>query len=308
MQCTSLLVLAAGMGSRYGGCKQIDPVGPNRETILDYSLYDAWKSGFTRAVLVIRRGMEDDLRERLQPRLQGRLALDFAFQDIDDLPAQVSPSTLTGREKPWGTGQAVWSARKTIEEPFATVNADDFYGRETFRIMADFLRRPKPGKAIPAYALAGYRLAATLSPHGTVSRGICRIEPTTGSLLRIDEQTGIFIGRQGQPAIAQTDGGERLLPPEAWASLNAWAFTPEVLPQLGERFEQFLGRHGSDPTAEFYLPTAVGDLIDSRACRVEVLPTPAAWRGVTYREDKPLLQEYIMELIRKGIYPNRLFD
>lgn len=306
----ALLILAAGLGSRYGGCKQIDPVGPNDEIILDYSLYDAWKSGFTSAILVVREGMAEPLRQRLEPRLQQRLKLGFANQDNYDLPeTEGQQPTIVKRKKPWGTGHAVWAARHSINQPFAVVNADDFYGRETFQLMADFLRSTETGVSAESetYALAAYQLATTLSDHGTVSRGICQVDPETGLLKNIREQTGISRGSDGKPVIQDNDGQKHLLPADTWVSLNSWAFTPEIFRQLEKKFNIFLITHGKSVDKEFYLPEALNGMIRNQECRIKVLPTPSQWFGVTYKDDKASVQEHIRKLIRADFYPEKLW-
>ncbi len=305
-QNPALLVLAAGLGSRYGGCKQIESVGPdNNEIILDYSLYDAWQCGFQRAVLVVRPGVEEWLRDVLQPRWQARVSLHFVEQKLDDLPAGIDLSRLAPREKPWGTGHAVWSARQSLREPFMAVNADDFYGRETFRLLADFLRREGNDGESPLYALAGYRLAATLSPHGSVARGICEVDENTGYLLGIREQTGISLDPDGRPSVTGEEE-TRYLEPGTCVSLNAWAFTPSFLSRLEERLAAFLGRCGDEPKTEFYLPSAVGELMEQGRCRVRVLPTFSPWFGMTYKQDLELVRGQIKKLIEQGVYPAEL--
>ncbi len=306
----TLLVLAAGMGSRFGGCKQIEAVGPNGEIILGYSLYDAWKAGFSRAVLVVRKEIESWLRENLCRRWGGRVDLSFVEQRLDDLPRGTDVSVAVSREKPWGTGHAVWSARKAVAEPFMVVNADDFYGRETYQMVAQFLRSEEidqgEKKSRPVYGLAGYRLAKTLSPHGAVARGVCRVEERTDELIDIEEVTGIEQDDSGMPIKKEEGGVARGLDPNTCVSLNAWAFTPSFFGGLEERFKAFLEKRGEDCKAEFYLPAAVSELKEDSQCRVRVLHTPADWFGMTYKDDLPQVRNHIRKNIKAGVYPREL--
>lgn len=290
----SLLVLAAGMGSRYGGLKQIDPVGPAGETMLDYSVFDALRAGFTRIVFVIRRDFEERFRESIASKYTGRVAVDFVFQSIDALPAGFT--FPPGREKPWGTGHATWCARAEVHEPFAVINADDFYGADSFRQLAKFLSGAKPREA----AMVGFRLGNTLSEAGAVSRGICTVD-SHNQLLSVTECVGIV-------AADTVPGGS--LVPETMVSMNCWGFTPAIFAQLDREFRAFLeGPALSAPTkAEFYLPAAVSNLISRGELHAEVLPTESQWFGVTYREDKPKVVASIQALVAAGVYPERLWS
>lgn len=304
---TTLLILAAGLGSRYGGLKQIDPVGPNNATILDYSLYDAWKSGFNTATLVIQPHMEQQMRERFEPRLAGRMTLQFAHQTLDDIPKKFTPPE--NRQKPWGTGHAVRAARNTVKTPFAVINADDFYGRESFTLLNRFLRTSQnttDNPDTPTYVIAAYRLASTLSPHGSVSRGVCT-ENNNGFLVHVEEKTDIHLDTDGVPVCDNGDGTTSHLAPETPVSLNTWGFSPTFFDQLETLFHEFLEAHGQEPRTEFYLPAAVADLIRSGKAQVKVEHTPETWFGVTYREDKPQVQQQIAEKIQQGIYPENLW-
>ncbi|WP_414662586.1 nucleotidyltransferase family protein [Horticoccus sp. 23ND18S-11] len=289
----SLVVLAAGMGSRYGGLKQIDPVGPGGETVLDYAVYDALRAGFDRIVFVIRRDFEALFREKIGARYAGRAAVDYVFQSLDALPAGSVPPA--GREKPWGTGHAVWCARAAIRGGFAVINADDFYGADSFRQLADFLR----GKTTTdtGYAMVGFRLANTLSEHGTVARGVCSSD-RTGALSSIVEQTGI--------AAADVGAGKKYTGEEI-VSMNCWGFTPAFFAGLDAQFRAFLAERGSELKAEFYLPAAVSTLIARGEATVRVLPTESTWFGVTYREDKPRVEAAIVGLVQAGLYPAKLW-
>ncbi len=296
----SLLVLAAGMGSRYGGLKQLDPVGPSGELLLDYAVFDAARAGFGRVVFVIRRDFEAEFREKIGARYAGSVAVDYAFQSVDALPSGFAPPA--GREKPWGTGHAVWCAREAVRENFAVINADDFYGAEALQKLGEFLRKPS-ASATPAkksaveFALVGYRLAGTLSEHGAVSRGVCAVGPDEG-LESITEQTGI--------ASADVGPGRKYSGNET-VSMNCWGFTPAVFPLLDAQMAEFFRQHGGEAKAEFYLPAAVSAMLGQVGTAVRVLSTKSTWFGVTYREDRPRVQSALAELVRSGEYPERLF-
>ncbi len=273
----ALVVLAAGMGSRYGGLKQLDPVGPHGEIILDYSVRDAIAAGFGKVVFVIRREMADLFRETVGVRYEGTVEVAYAFQELDSLPdARVSPS---GRTKPWGTGQAVLSAASVVREPFAVINADDYYGPSGFQALSGFLS----GKTSGHYAMVGYRLDRTLSENGSVSRGICAVDGE-GRLLEITERTAIVRGAdgvivaEGKPPVELT-GAEPV-------SMNFWGFTPDLFESLLVLFEEFLEERGTDLKAEFYLPAAVSSVIGRGDATVSVLTSRDSWLGLTYPEDK----------------------
>lgn len=292
----TLLVLAAGMGSRYGGLKQIDPVGPSGETVLDYAVHDALRAGFGRVVFIIRRDFEEVFRTQIGAKYAGRIAVDYVFQALDALPAGFTPPP--GREKPWGTGHAVWCARDAIREPFAVINADDFYGADSFARLGRFLSALPASPATPApFAMVGFRLANTLSEHGSVARGICTAG-TDGRLVSIVEHTGILPEEIGP--------GKKYSGAEI-ASLNCWAFTPALFAGLDAQLRAFLTERGREPKAEFYLPAAVSTMIQQGTATVQVLPTESSWFGVTYREDKPRVVASIAALVQAGQYPARLF-
>jgi NDP-sugar pyrophosphorylase family protein len=292
----TLLVLAAGMGSRYGGLKQIDPVGPSGETVLDYAVFDALRAGFGRVVFVIRRDFEEVFREKIGAKYAGRVRVDYVFQALEALPAGRTPPV--GREKPWGTGHAVWCAREAVREPFAVINADDFYGVDSLTQLGRFLGRANASSAQPAeFAMVGFRLANTLSEHGAVSRGICAAGPD-GQLRSIEEHTGILASEVGA---GKKYSGEEI------ASMNCWGFTPAIFMGLDAQFREFLATRGGEAKAEFYLPAAVSTMIARREATVRVLPTESAWFGVTYREDKPRVMSAIAELVASGSYPAKLF-
>ncbi|HVM59972.1 MAG TPA: sugar phosphate nucleotidyltransferase [Verrucomicrobiae bacterium] len=290
----TLVVMAAGMGSRYGGLKQIDPVGPSGETIIDYSVYDAVRAGFARLVFVIRRDIEAPFREAVGRRFETRIAVDYAFQELANLPQGFS--VPEGRTKPWGTTHAILQAEELVNEPFAVINADDFYGRESFQVMGGFLRSGSTD-----YSMVGYTLRNTLSEHGSVTRGVCECDPqdylrTIVELLKIE--------RQGNGVLA--DG--RVLTGDELASMNFWGFTPLVFPQLRERFYEFMRRHGRELKSECFIPTTVNELVAAGVGRVKVLRTPSSWFGVTYQEDKPRVTAGIRQLIARCEYPQKLWE
>jgi dTDP-glucose pyrophosphorylase len=272
----TLVVLAAGMGSRYGGLKQLDPVGPDGEILLDYSVDAALVAGFNKVVFVIRREMLDLFRETVGMRYEGRVVVEYAFQELEPLPGgRVSPS---GRTKPWGTGHAVLAVASCVREPFAVINADDYYGTSGYAGLAEFLRNSSGGH----YAMVGYLLGKTLSEHGSVSRGICR-EDEGGYLIDITERTAIArtargIVAEGNPPV-ELDGSEP-------TSMNFWGFTPDLFNHLERLFDEFLEERGNDPKAEFYLPAAISSLIASGEVSVRLLRSGDSWMGLTYPEDR----------------------
>ena len=295
----TLLVLAAGIGSRYGGLKQIDPVGPAGETIIDYSIFDALRAGFGKLVFVIRKDIEQQFREIVGARFEKRIATEYVFQSLEDIPPRFT--VPAGRTKPWGTTQAILLAASVIHEPFAAINADDFYGADGYRELARHLT-----SGTPDYAMVGFILRNTLSDFGSVARGVCQVADD-GYLLHIVELTKIE--RDGDGA-RNTDAAGRVttLSGDEPVSLNMWGFTPRVFDQLRERFENFLEGNASDLKAECYSPSTVGELVQSGEARVRVLHTRDSWFGVTYREDRPRVIESIRRLIGDGLYPERLWS
>lgn len=298
----ALLVLAAGMGSRYGGLKQIDPVGPAGETVLDYSVYDALAAGFGKLVFVIRRDFEAAFRENVGRRFESRADVRYVFQELTRLPG--GHAAPPSREKPWGTGHAVWCARDAIAEPFAVINADDFYGADSFRQLGQFLAAA-PGPARPARcAMVGFTLTNTLSEFGAVSRGICTVAPD-GRLVDVREATGIeraHVAACGADAASATYTGREIV------SMNCWGFTPAILPSLEHQLGAFLAARGGELKSEFYIPSAVTGLIASGEATVTVLPTASAWFGVTYREDRPRVVASLAALVQAGVYPAALWS
>src|ERR1700677_1431671 len=286
----TLLVLAAGMGSRYGGLKQIDPVGPSGETMLDYAVYDAIRAGFGRVVFLIRMEFEDAFQNAVVAKYAGRISAEFVFQSVAEVPGGCA--VPVGRERPWGTGHAVWCARAALDGPFAVINADDFYGATSYLRLARFLATAEGSR----YAIVGFRLANTLSESGTVSRGVC--SGRDGLLSSIVEETAI--------AKADVGPGRRFSGREI-VSMNLWGFTPSIFGGLEEGLRSFLAAKGSDPRAEFYLPTAVSDLVAAGRASVEVLPSEEDWFGITYKEDRPKVVEAIARRVQGGAYPTNLF-
>ena len=292
------------MGSRYGGLKQLDPMGPSGETLLDYSVFDALRAGFGRVVFVIRRDFEEQFRTAVGRKFEARTTVDYVFQDLDALPGGIQrPAT---RQKPWGTGHAIWCAREVVQEPFAAINADDFYGAGAYRALAGFFAdapAPDPGAPAP-FAMVGYQLDRTLSEHGTVARGVCVVD-AAGHLQGVEECTGI--GRTtepGSPIISpRHDGTTAEFSGAETVSMNFWGFTPAIFGLLEAGLENFLHANLDDPKAEYYIPLAVAEFIAAGSARVRVLPTDAAWFGVTYREDKPVVAASLAALVQAGDYP-----
>lgn len=293
----TLLVLAAGMGSRYGGLKQMDPIGANGETIIDYSIYDAMRAGFQNVVFVIRRDIERQFREMIGARFEKKLPVEYVFQELDKIPPTFS--VPANRTKPWGTGHAILMASDVIRGPFAAINADDFYGANSFRVLAGHLMA---GTA--DFAMVGFILRNTLSEFGSVARGVCR---TSGDsfLESVTEMTKIERAHAGVTA-AGRDGSRLQLTGDETVSMNMWGFTPSLFEKLGERFEAFLRKYGNEEKSEFYIPSAINEIVQAKRARVKVLRTPDCWFGVTYREDRPFVVNGIRGLIGRGEYPEKL--
>jgi UTP-glucose-1-phosphate uridylyltransferase len=298
---TTLVLLAAGMGSRYGGVKQIDGVGPNGEAIIDYSIYDALRVGFTDLCFVVRADIEDAVREFFAGKFPDTIRVTYAIQSLDDIPG--GTPAPAGREKPWGTSHAVYAARHVVESPFAVINADDFYGRDAYKTLHAYLAALSNSET--DYAMVGYRLEETLSPHGTVSRGICR-KDADGFLESITEHKKIA-QTDGRITDTGEDGSTEELQPDDVASMNMFGFTPAVFAQIEGEFAAFVRRSGSDPRAEFYIPDLMTRLIAAGEAQMRVLSTTARWFGMTYREDRDMVQERIREYVEAGIYPKNLW-
>jgi UTP-glucose-1-phosphate uridylyltransferase len=295
----TLLVMAAGMGSRYGGLKQIDPVGPNGETIIDYSIYDAMRAGFGKLVFIIRHDIEAQFREIIGGRFEKRIAVEYVFQELDKLPPGFT--VPPGRTKPWGTTHAILMAADAVREPFAAINADDFYGAEGYRLLAQHF-----ASGSRDYAMVGFILRNTLSDFGSVARGVCRVDGD-GLLQTVAELTKIE--RDGDAAKNTDTAGQitRLTGDEA-VSMNMWGFTPALFSQLQTGFAAFLKKSGMELKSENYIPSAVNELVVAGQVRVKVLRTGDSWFGVTYREDRPRVVENIRQLIARGDYPEKLWD
>ena len=294
----TLLVMAAGMGSRYGGLKQIDPVGPHGETIIDYSIYDALRAGFGKVVFVIRHDIEQQFRELVGSRFEPRVRVEYAFQELNRLPDGYE--VPVGRTKPWGTGQAILMAADAIGEPFAVINADDFYGVNSYRVLADHLR-----SGTSDYAMVGFVLRNTLSDCGSVARGACRISPE-GYLEGVTELTSIEKDGSGAKYVDEAGGLQRMTGSEL-VSMNMWGFVPTLFEHLRRMFKEFLDREGREMKSEFYIPKVVGELVSSGREQCRVLSSPDAWLGVTYREDRPKVTEGLRQLISSGAYPEKLW-
>jgi len=299
----TLLILAAGMGSRYGGLKQLDPVGISGETLLDYSVFDALRAGFNRVVFVIRRDFETEFRERVGGRYEQQVDVDYVFQGMDVLPHGYS--VPEGRSKPLGTGHAIWCARNQVHTPFAAINADDFYGAGAYQALADFFAQMPTESKTPRFAMVGYELGRTLSEHGSVSRGICSTD-SDGYLNKVIERVGIEKTATGA-VMKLADASLLEFTGEETVSMNFWGFSPAVFPMLEERLKRFLNQEATDPKAEFYIPFAVADMIESREARVSVIASDSSWFGVTYREDKPQVTESLSRLVGAGEYPRSLW-
>jgi len=297
----TLLIMAAGIGSRYGGLKQIDPVGPNGEIIIDYSIHDAIRAGFDKAVFVIRKEMEKAFCDEIIKRYESAIDCSLLFQEIDSSVGrfEVPP----GRTKPWGTGHAVLVAADRINEPFAVINADDYYGARSFKILAD--RGVSAGDGGPdRYAMVGYQLRNTLSEHGHVSRGVCAHDRAM-RLKKIVERTRVVKSGAGAYFLDDEENKNPLTGGE-FVSMNLWGFGPSIFGHLEKRFAAFLAERGGDPKAEFYIPTVVDGLIGEGRAVVDILPTDDVWFGVTYKEDRAVARERIAHLIANGTYPEKL--
>ena len=296
----TLFVLAAGMGSRYGGLKQIDGLGPNGETIMDYSVYDALRAGFGKVVFVIRKDFEEAFREVVISKYADKVPCEVCFQSVDKVPEGCTYNPE--RTKPWGTNHAVLMAKDLIREPFAVINADDFYGRESFQVLADYLKSVEgtTGK----YCMVGYRVANTLSENGSLSRGVCATDEN-GYLTDVVERTKIE--KVGDKIIYTEDGVDTEIAPNSPVSMNMWGFTPEYFEYVEKAFVEFLQARGQELKSEFYIPTLVNDMIRSGKATCKVLDTTSKWFGVTYAEDRPQVVMKINNLVKEGVYPEKLF-
>lgn len=304
----TLLILAAGMGSRYGGPKQIDRFGPSGETIMDYALYDALAAGFAKVVFVIRHDFESDFRAMVGRKYESRVAVDYVFQELDALPPGFA--VPSGRTQPWGTAHAIWCARQCVKEPFLSINADDYYGRNSFKTAAEHLMRAfadgSPGR-LPEYCLVGYPVLQTLSEHGAVARAICEVDEE-GFLKALVERTRVV--RSGDTGrYVDEAGGVRVLQGDEVVSMNMLGFSPSVFDQLERHLTRFLAdQHRTRDNSECLIPVAVNEILRAKAARVRVLPTSDAWFGVTHAKDKPGAIEILREMVKRGEYPSPIWS
>ncbi len=297
----TLIVLAAGIGSRYGGLKQMDPVGPSGEFILDYSVYDAIKAGFNRIVFVISEAIETDFKDTLGKRIAEHIEVDYVIQRLADLPEEFS--VPTDRVKPWGTGHAVFACRDAVNEPFAVINGDDFYGQESYKLLANSLDTSANDETI--FAMVGYKLSNTVSEHGSVARGVCSIDKDS-KLTTVVERTHIE-SVDGNIRFQDDDGSWHDLPGNELVSMNLWGFKPSLFATLETEFIEFLKTSGNELKSEFFVPSVVNTLINENKITVNVLATSSPWFGVTYAADKPVVIAKIKKLITDGVYPNNLW-
>jgi len=296
----TLLILAAGMASRYGSMKQIEGFGPHGETIIDYSIYDAIKAGFGKVSFIIREEYVDVMKEIFEPKLKGRIETDYVFQSYDLKPFGIDKTIE--RAKPWGTAHAILSARNQINEPFCVINADDFYGYDSFEKMAKFLTTEVTDDK---YAIVGYQVDRTLSDHGSVSRGVCKVDENC-NMVEINERTQVYFKDDGS-IVYEEKGIEYPLLPDTRVSMNFWGFTPAVFKQSEPMFKAFVEANENNPKSEFFIPIVADNLIHNRTASFKVIPTSSKWFGVTYKEDKPIVQKNISELVESGVYPQNLW-
>lgn len=299
----TLVIMAAGLGSRFGGLKQITPVGPSGEKLMDYSIYDAMRAGFGKVVFVIKRSIEDEFKEKIGNTIAAHFPVEYVYQELDALPAGYT--VPEGREKPWGTGHAVLCCRDVVKEPFAVINADDYYGRDCYKLLADFLAQPQTDEK-KHFAMAGYRLCNTLTENGYVSRGVCEVDENN-CLTGLVERTKIEI-HDGKPQFTEDDGATWTeLPHDCYVSMNCWAFPAGTLDSFEELFCAFLNERGGEMKSEFYLPFAVNLLMGAGKADVQVLPTEDKWYGMTYAADHEMVRSAIAALTAQGLYPETLW-
>jgi NDP-sugar pyrophosphorylase family protein len=297
----TLVIMAAGMASRYGSMKQIQQFGPSGETIMDYSIYDAIEAGFGKIVFIIRRDFAEDFKSIFEPKLRGRIEAAYAFQDLDDyLDGFKIPE---GRVKPWGTSHAIMCAQDFVQDPFAVINADDFYGKDAFVKAANFL---KSGCQEDVYGLVGYHLANTLSENGSVSRGVCKVDDSN-NLVEINERLKIY-RESGRMVFEETDGSKTPLEENTKASMNFWCFHPSLFSYLQQEFKKFLQQNIKDLKSEFLIPRTADQWVKDGNGVIKVLPTSAQWFGVTYKEDAPVVKENLQQLVYKREYPESLWN
>lgn len=296
----TLLILAAGMASRYGSMKQIDGFGPNQETIIDYSIYDAIQAGFGKVVFIIKEEFVENFRAIFDPKLAGKIEVDYVFQNFD--LEQFGINYTVERAKPWGTAHAVLAARNTIKEPFCVINADDFYGLDAYQKMVKFLTEEVSSSN---YSMIGYEIGKTLSDYGAVSRGVCKVS-ADGYLEEVIERTKVM--PVGDAIVYEEDDQQYPLPVDSRVSMNFWGFTPEMFKHTEEMFRDFVEANKENPKAEFFIPLVAENLLSSNTADFKVIPTDSKWFGVTYKEDKPIVQASIDQLIKDGKYPTNLWN
>ncbi len=296
----TLLILAAGMASRYGSMKQIQGFGPSGETIMDYSIYDAIRAGFGKVVFVIRKEFAEDFKAIFEPKLQGKIKIEYVFQEMDSyLDGLQAPAERT---KPWGTGHAVLCAKQVIKEPFAVINADDFYGKDAFNKAANFLNNQCSQKQ---YAIIGYELEKTLSEHGSVSRGVCEVDEQQ-NLVSIKERTKIYAAQD--EIIYEDETGKHTVPNDSTVSMNFWCFYPAIFPATQILFNQFVKEKSAEIKAEFFIPIMAEDFIKHAGNHISVIPTSSKWFGVTYKEDAPIVKASVDTLVEAAEYPPSLWQ
>ncbi len=296
----TLIVLAAGMGSRYGKLKQMDGFGPNGETIIDYSIYDAIQAGFGKVVFIVREYFKEEFKAAMDPKFSDKIELVYVTQELDNIPSGIS--VHPEREKPWGTAHAVWVAKNVVNEPFAVINADDFYGADSYKVLNEYLTKDDTDN----YAVVAYYLKNTLSDHGTVNRGVCYSNEQR-YLTKVVECTKIQREEDGVVRYPNGDGSKKELEDDTLVSMNMWAFKPSYFDHVDNQFGDFLRSAGMELKSEFYIPSAVDQLINDGTLNVDVLDTNSSWFGVTYQEDKPIVMEKLNALIAAGAYPERLY-
>ena len=296
----ALVLLAAGMGSRYGGLKQLDPMGPNGETLMDYSIFDAIRANFSKVVFIIRHDIEELFKTQIGSKYEKYIPVEYAFQALDDLPQGFK--VPEGRVKPWGTGHAVYAARNVVKGPFVLINADDFYGQDGYAKLGEFLSNGVGNE----FAMCGFLMKNTVSENGSVSRGICDID-ANGNLVNVVEHTKI-IKENGKYISCLDDGSRVEFPADTVVSMNMWGFQDSLFDHLEELFIEFLKEKGNELKSEFYIPFVVDTLVKAGKCSAKVLISESAWFGITYQEDKPEVQKNLQKLIADGVYPAKLFN
>ncbi len=296
----TLLILAAGMASRYGSMKQVDGFGPHGETIIDYSIYDAINAGFGKVSFIIREEFAEPFKAIFEPKLKGRIETDYVYQSYD--LSEFGIDKEIERSKPWGTAHAVLSAHKQIHEPFCVINADDFYGRDAFEKMAKFLTTEV---ADDKFSIIGYQIDKTLSDYGTVSRGVCEVDKNN-NMVAIKERLKVYFDKNGG-VVYEEDGKEYPVSSDTMVSMNFWGFTPAVFAKTKPLFQAFVAANENNPKAEFFIPLIGDELIKNGEASFKVIPTDEKWFGVTYKEDKPIVQKCISDLVESGAYPDNLW-